>query len=655
MIERRHPIVRRLRIAAAAVVAGVALVVAADLLLRLSSPVSRVIDHAIVFAINAAGTAMLGEADLVPVSVAALFALIVYRLRTRAPRVWAVTHFLVSAVAAMSIAIFVAFGFLMDRALAAASIAALVVFFLSSRPPGNLTAGERSGVRRRASALAFVVSIVSLAYGYRIHISDPEGYAIPRFAQALGSTRLWTFGLFGAMTAAAMASLVAARFGRRYAGRARAIAAAEVAGLATLAAFGALLRPTAPIVAACVAIVPLIADAMRAHSLPVLPRITWDARRWPAGLAALALAGTIGLAHGYATRVWVCPRDAPYLERIAKTPLLFRMAMAPSGMYLLAVAREEGRLLRVRTSAPFEVDDVSLSLYEDWAVRAWAEHVGGAPDPTLRVGVMEDLIAMPEEDRFLATYMPATPLWPLFPEPGEYRNIIMEIDGAAGRLASYRAWPDMCWLNRVHYDSARGLVIATCENKARLFTAPRDLSTFETHELPWRVGDIHDMAIARTGAGSRYYTSSLWISPLLSVLDEAFAPLPEAALVDGMSYAIERDPLSGDLFTSHFYAARALRVDDETMKVTHSYRAGFGARNLAIDETRRRLFVTSNYGGFISVVDLDTNRRAGVVDSGGYVKAFVIDRERKYAWFGCFCGLYRLDLDKLDAALGAAR
>jgi len=361
--------------------------------------------------------------------------------------------------------------------------------------------------------------------------------------------------------------------------------------------------------------------------------MTWHAAGlpWPlplrpaprrfSSLLLIALLATVTLVAHYGMRVWRCHEpDHPAVRRLSPASGVFDLALGADGEFLLAALREPRRVLGVAVAT-----GESRTLL-DTADTGGARRLFSWIEP-------ETLLPLEGGERFLLL---------LAVSDDEAENRIAVLD-QSGRVTGYVDSVPHTGISDFVTDG-RGRVYVSTEFEDRIFVL--DEETLAAQErFQWPGAETNRILVAPEI--DRMYSLGLWTDPYLRARDLSSQTEIGALRIGTRSWDMAYDAKTRRLFVPHLPTGRVWVVDALSLAVLDTWRVGFGARPIAIDESRRLVVVGNMYDGRLSVFRIDDGERVLETHLGGYMKSVHVDAARGKAYTGCACGIYEIDLNQL--------
>ena len=542
------------------------------------------------------------------------------------------------------VAVAVVVAALMERAGFAGWVAGAAVLFARKSLFGPRRDGWRVSVV--TGAVGSLSAVAALVYLFQIVAADSSGYSLPEQLReaARGAPPPRTFLMTICAIVAGLAAAPALRRDPRGVGAALALAAvASAVG----ASPSALLSTT---------LVAVTAVALTAAAGPLLlgpvASDPWEARRWPGAALLPGALAVLLLAHAYIGRLFHCPEELPDgLTRIADPSEVFSVALGEGGDVLALSLRAERRIGHIRSphgSGPFEIEATAPGPIP-------APPPGDRELPGQTYATIEELVPAPGNAAFFATVLAGHhDFYSLASSPpGTVNNMVIRVrgDGAAADDAFWEG--HLCWIGTLSWDSELRQLYLGCEYEPVLHRLDFDSKSIHRAPVDERLGDV--AAIAVDPRRNRLFTVSLWDSDRVFELDRQSLEIVRSRRLGGTHYALAYDAEGGRLFAPSFYGSRVRIVDVEDLGVTGVIPTGLGARAVVhVPGVRDLLLASAVYDDVLRVCAADSGEVLEQIRVGGHVKSIAVDSERRLAYFWSQCGLFRLDLDRLDPEVSGA-
>ncbi len=560
-------------------------------------------------------------------------------------------------VAMLFLLLTVSLGALMERALSAGLLAAVVV--------GWLTGGlESCRVRTRqlsrallglALAATAAVGAGATFYIYSLFMTYGEGYPLLDLVGSLVRDRgLDLLALYGAGLAAlgvGAGAWVFWRRGDRVRRPARLLAAAGC-GVALALVLDRVFSLEGPWWTPAV-VVPaglLLAAQLWGPLRKTARLVPGPAGSWAASLMLAFFLALLCLGHAYAARIFRCPdlQQTPYLTRIASLPEVFRVTLFARNTRLAVSIRAQRRLGWLRVHPPGGA--VQITAPGPANLRPLAER------PRRLAGVPEDFVHAPALGRFYVS-LTAHEMHLIRADTSvryrgrlsrgrEINNMIATVSGDATRVLDVLGVPGLCWLNCMRWNDAERLLYLGCEDRPGLFRYDPRGRVFKDGTIHPSIGDVQDIAF--DARAKKLYTVSLWKTANLTELDWESLEIRRQRTIGGSHYDVVHDPGSRRIFASAWYGSRVRVVDATTFEPAGSIPTGLGTRALAVAGKQGLLLASSVYDGRLRICTPGDGKILASLPVGGHVKDLAVDQERGLVYFWSQCGLFRLDLARWD-------
>jgi len=567
---------------------------------------------------------------------------------------WAVTGLLASGF----LLLVVSLGVLMERALSAGLLLAVIVAWFS----GGLESHRAPRAARRGRflplALAAGLGALAIYYVYALFMTYGEGYPLLDFLGGLMRDHgvdflvLYSAGTGGLCVLAAF--LVFRRRGDRVRRPGR-LALAVATGVTFSVVLDRLFSLDGPqwtpllvvpagLLLVCLLWSPLCAAGRLKSGAPL-----GGASRLPLLMITPFLLALLCIGHTYAARVFRCAAhgELPYLTRITSLPEVFRVTLFSQQSRLALSIRAQRRLGWIQVHP-------SLGMVQTTKPGPANVHRHQGAQPTRLAGVPEDFVHAPSLDRFFVSLTAHDQHLVRADRDVKYHgslnrgteinNMIVTVSGDATRVLEVIGVPGLCWLNCMRWNDTERLLYLGCEDRPGLFRYDPAGRLFKDGTIQDSIGDVQDIAF--DSRARRLYTVSLWKTANLTELDWQTLEIRRQLFIGGSHYDVVHDQRTQRIFASAWYGSRVRIVDSRTFKSVGSIPTGLGTRALAMASRKGLLLASSIYDGRLRICNPGSGHVLASLPVGGHVKDIAIDEKRGLAYFWSQCGLFRLDLNR---------
>lgn len=187
-------------------------------------------------------------------------------------------------------------------------------------------------------------------------------------------------------------------------------------------------------------------------------------------------------------------------------------------------------------------------------------------------------------------------------------------------------------------DPAAKRIYALCEVSHSLVRLDAETGQVTGYlELPGR--DAYDMVL--DPVRRRLFVTDYW-SRTLSVVEVEGFTLEKSIPIGWSSFGIV---LAGDrVFVARPLASEVVVVDADELKVVGRFPAGYGVRDLEVDEERGILYAGNYFEGTLDAIALDGGRRLRRVFVGKLLRGLLVDPDYDRLYLAVGCGVKTIDL-----------
>ncbi|MEW5946135.1 MAG: hypothetical protein AB1742_08055 [bacterium] len=135
---------------------------------------------------------------------------------------------------------------------------------------------------------------------------------------------------------------------------------------------------------------------------------------------------------------------------------------------------------------------------------------------------------------------------------------------------------------------------------------------------------------------------SSWIFPSMSELTEGGLTGKKKVRSPFVTYELESDPFTGDLFAANPAGGRIDVYDGEDLRLRRRYETGFWVRDFQVVPERNLLVAGSYVQGVLDVIDLTTGKRLGRWRPESHIRGVYYDAGSGRVFAACRCGIVEL-------------
>ncbi len=204
--------------------------------------------------------------------------------------------------------------------------------------------------------------------------------------------------------------------------------------------------------------------------------------------------------------------------------------------------------------------------------------------------------------------------------------------------------PERCTqLNAVAVDTRRNLIYAGCDDTGDLFVIDRTSLEVPAAPVPPGPAGKGVVRIDIDNDHARMFVSGCLMGPFITELQPCCGLPIRYRFTGYLVWETIRDPDTRRLFQSVPLRSIVAVIDEKTLKVENVVRSGLGARALAVDPVKRRLFVGCQISGRVDVLDLDTLK---LLDTFylPFPRYFLYSTHEKALYVAGTTGLFRVEI-----------